>query len=71
MFHMILLVACRNIAASESKPTFGAYEIQATEVIPFTEGMLFAIRPINGKELRRNDIAAVQAFKAVQVVYGA
>lgn len=51
MFHVILLVACRNIAASESKPTFGAYKIQATEVIPFTEGMLFAIRPINGKEL--------------------
>lgn len=60
MFNMILAVQSRNIRATQGTTTLMAQKIQSSEVVSLAQRVLStAIVGIDGKELGRNDIAAI------------
>lgn len=53
------LTAGRDIAPSQSHPTFCTDEIQPLKVITLAKRMLLAIRTVDGKEFGCNDVPTV------------
>jgi hypothetical protein len=71
MFHMILLVAGRDITTPQCHTTFCTDKIEALEVISFTKRGLLAVWAIYREELGGHDISTVQTGEAIQVIYSA
>jgi hypothetical protein len=53
------LTASGDVTPSESQVALRADEVQASEIIPFAERMLFPIRTIDGEEFRSDDITTI------------
>ena len=51
MFDMVLVIQCGNVASSQGLPARVTDQVQTSEIVAFTEWMLFAIGFFDGEEL--------------------
>jgi hypothetical protein len=68
MLDVIFLIACGNVAPSESQTALGTNQVQTSEIISFTEWVLFPIRSVDGEKFGGDYITTVHAFEAIKMV---